>query len=261
MAVAMENKVAQGNVFAASGAEASFVEPTTRYWQDLSAALPERFNAAPPYRYGYPARLPCGRFLVLPLRRLASEREAVASLIVNQASHAVAAALAEHMAEQARRLGADLIVGLPTLGLGLAAMVSQRLGHARYLPLGYSRKLWYDERLSEPVSSITSPGPGKRLYLDPNMRPLLADTRRVVLIDDAVSTGRTALAAWRLLRALDVDLAGIVVAMMQTIRWQTALAEENPTLPTRVRAVFGCPLFRLAADGWWPVPATEPAIP
>src|SRR5688572_24091367 len=237
----MDNRVAPGKVSAAPGGEADFVEPTTLYWQDITSAVPERFNAVPPYRYGYPARLPCGRFLVLPLRRLSLEREAVASLIVNQASHAVAAALAEHMAGQARSLGADLIVGLPTLGLGLAAMVSQRLGHARYVPLGYSRKLWYDDALSAPVSSITSPGPGKRLYLDPNMRPLLADTRRLVLIDDAVSTGRTALAAWRLLQALNVDTAGIVVAMLQTNRWRTALAEEDPALPARVQAVFGCP--------------------
>jgi adenine/guanine phosphoribosyltransferase-like PRPP-binding protein len=233
------------------------IEPTTAYWQDLTPAVPARFRTAPPFRYGYPVRLPCGRFLVLPLRRLITPREAVASLIVNQASHDVAAALAAHMAEGAHKLGADCIAGLPTLGLGLAAMVSQSLGHARYVPLGYSRKVWYDDALSEPVSSITSPGPGKRLYLDPNMRPLLGGGRRVVLVDDAVSTGRTALAAWRLLRRLNVDIAGIVVAMKQTNRWQPALAHAEPTLPGRVPAVFGCPQFTWGDGGWWPVPGTD----
>src|SRR5262245_40985307 len=106
-----------------------FIEPTTAYWQVITPAVPARFSAAPPFRYGYPVRLPCGRFLVLPLRQLAGSREAIASLIVNQASHDVASELAGHMANEARNVGADCIVGLPTLGLGLAAMVAQRLGH------------------------------------------------------------------------------------------------------------------------------------
>ena len=64
----------------------------------------------------------------------------------------------------------------------------------RYVPLGYSRKFWYDDALSEPVHSITSPETGKRLRLDPNLLPLL-DRRRTVLVDDAISTGATAV--WR----------------------------------------------------------------
>lgn len=240
---------------------APFIEPTTEYWQVIMPTVPARFRAAPPFRYGYPVQLPCGRFLVLPLRRLAARREAVASLIVNQSSHVVVCELAGHMAEEARNLGADCIVGLPTLGLGLAALVAQRLGHARYVPLGYSRKLWYDDGLSVPVASITSPSAGRRLFLDPNLRPLLGGGRRVVLVDDAISTGRTAVAAWRLMDGLEIEIAGIVVAMKQTNRWLSALADADPTLPARVRAVFGCPLFILAEDGWWPVSGTQPAPP
>ena len=41
---------------------------------------------------------------------------------------------------------------------------------AGILVLGYSRKFWYDEELSAPVSSITSPGQVKRVYLDPRMK-------------------------------------------------------------------------------------------
>jgi adenine/guanine phosphoribosyltransferase-like PRPP-binding protein len=241
-------------------ADTFFVEPTTEYWQSLTPEVPARFRTAPPFRYGYPVRLPCGRFLVLPLRRLPADGEAVASLIVNQASHAAAAALAGHMAELARSLDAACIAGLPTLGLGLAATVAEHLGHTRHVPLGYSRKLWYDEGLSEPVSSITSPGPGKRLYLDPNVLSLLRG-HRVVIVDDAISTGRTALAAWRLMRRLEIEVACIVVAMKQTNRWQAALADADPALPQRVRAVFGCPLFGWSEDGWWPVPTTEPVVP
>lgn len=93
-------------------AENFFTEATTDYWQNLTSGIPSRFSATPPYRFGYPVRLPCGRFLVLPLRRLPDGSRAVASLIANQASNVVVAALANHMAAQARTLGADVIVGL-----------------------------------------------------------------------------------------------------------------------------------------------------
>src|ERR1700735_2295044 len=95
------------------------------------------------------------------------------------------------MAVQARALDAEVIVGLPTLGLAFASLVAERLGQSRYVPLGYSRKFWSEDALSEPVSSITSPELGKQLRLDPNLLPLIRG-RRVALADDAISTGATA---------------------------------------------------------------------
>src|SRR5579862_6753404 len=106
-------------------ANETYTEPTTGYWQELTATIPVRFGASPPYRFGYPVRLPCGRFLVLPLRQLPDGDRAVASLIANQASNAVVAALADHMAERARELAAEIVVGLPTLGLAFASLVAE----------------------------------------------------------------------------------------------------------------------------------------
>ena len=97
---------------------------------------------------------------------------------------------------------------------------------------------------------------GKQLRLDPNLRPLL-ENRRVVLIDDAVSTGVTAVAAVRLLQKIGVDIAGMVVAMKQTNRWEAAAA----MLPLAVRAVYGCPLFERSDAGWMPLTGTEPGVP
>jgi adenine/guanine phosphoribosyltransferase-like PRPP-binding protein len=231
-----------------------YTEATTGYWQDLTPEVPARFPATPPYRFGYPATLPCGRVLVLPLRELPDGDRAVASLIANQASNLVVAALADHMATQARTFDAEIVVGLPTLGLAFASEVAERLGQPRYVPLGYSRKFWYDDALSEPVSSITSPDAGKKLRLDPNLLPLI-EGRRVVLIDDAISTGATALAAVRLLQKVGVEIAGMVVAMKQTNRWQAS----TTALP--VRAVFGCPLFQRGEGGWIPLAETQPDIP
>jgi len=190
----------------------------------------------------------------VPLRELPDGDRAVASLIANQASNLVVAALADHMATQARTFDAEIVVGLPTLGLAFASEVAERLGQPRYVPLGYSRKFWYDDALSEPVSSITSPDAGKKLRLDPNLLPLI-EGRRVVLIDDAISTGATALAAVRLLQKVGVEIAGMVVAMKQTNRWQAS----TTALP--VRAVFGCPLFQRGEGGWIPLAETQPDIP
>jgi adenine/guanine phosphoribosyltransferase-like PRPP-binding protein len=239
-------------------ANETYTEPTTGYWQELTATIPARFPASPPYRFGYPVRLPCGRFLVLPLRRLPDGDRAVASLIANQVSNAVVSALADHMATRAHELDAEVVVGLPTLGLAFASLVAERLGQPRYVPLGYSRKFWYDDALSEPVSSITSPEAGKQLRLDPNLRSLI-EGRRVVLIDDAISSGVTAVAAMRLLHKIGADVAGMVVAMKQTNRWETAVE----TLPTMlaIRAVYGCPLFQRSDAGWLPIAETEPEVP
>jgi adenine/guanine phosphoribosyltransferase-like PRPP-binding protein len=238
--------------------ETFFTEPTTSYWQELTPDVPPRFSAGPPFRFGYPVRLPDERVLVLPLRQLPSGDRAVASLIANQASHTVVTALADHMAAQAKSFEAEMIIGLPTLGLAFASLTAARLGRARYVPLGYSRKFWYDDALSEPVSSITSPEAGKLLRLDPNLLSL-TEGRRIVVVDDAISTGATAVAAVRLLHRIGAVVAGVVVAMKQTNRWEIAL-EALPARPP-VRAVYGCPLFRRGEDGWWPLPETQPLIP
>jgi adenine/guanine phosphoribosyltransferase-like PRPP-binding protein len=163
----------------------------------------------PPYRFDYPARLPDGRVLLLPLRELPEGGRAVASLIANQASFGVVSALADHMAALGRTAGIDIVVGLPTLGLAFAPLVAERLGHERFAPLGYSRKFWYQDALSEPLFSITSPGGEKRLYLDPSVVPLLRG-KRICLVDDAVSTGSSLLAAYRLLSRLGLELAAVV---------------------------------------------------
>jgi adenine/guanine phosphoribosyltransferase-like PRPP-binding protein len=238
--------------------EPFFTESTTGYWQELTPEVPSRFVSGPPFRFGYPVRLPDSRVLVLPLRQLPDGDRAVASLIANQASQAVVAGLADHMAVLARQFGAEVVVGLPTLGLAFAALVAERLGHSRYVPLGYSRKFWYDDELSEPVNSITSPEAGKRLRFDSNMLPLL-ECRRIVLVDDAISTGATAVAAIRLLSRAGAAIGGVTVAMKQTNRWEAAMTVLPQT--TAVRAVYGCPLFRRSDDGWWPIPETEPAVP
>ncbi len=239
-----------------SFAQDDFIRPTTDFWQEILAADDPAAGSSAPFRYGYPARLPDGRALVLPLRRLPQGDRAVASLIANQASFAVCRTLSGFMAEDARVLGAEVVVGMPTLGLVFAPLMAEMMGHANYVPLGYSRKFWYRDDLSEPVHSITSPDKrGKSVFIDPNMLPRLAG-KRVAVVDDAVSSGTTVVAVMTLLSRLDCAVAGVVVAMRQGVNWRTTLGDFDPALPGLVRGAFAAPLFTRVEGGWAPIPGT-----
>jgi adenine/guanine phosphoribosyltransferase-like PRPP-binding protein len=223
-----------------------FTEATTDYWQRIVEPDP---HAKPegPWQFGYPASLPNGRVLVLPIRQLTSEpTHAVASLIINQASLEVTQTLGTMLAQALKPHAPEMLVGLPTLGLALAPVVAQSLGHARYVPMGYSRKFWYDEALSTPVRSITSPRAEKRVYLDPNQLDLIRG-KRLALVDDAVSTGTTLLAAWDLIESLGGTVVVCGVAMLQGTRWVDKLGAARST---RVVGVLKSPLLRASASGW-----------
>lgn len=229
-----------------------WIVPTTSFWQTIRPPAADRASSVPPYRYAYSARLPDGSELDLPLRRISgTPNRALASLIANQASFEVVAALAAFMADLARPLSPQVVVGLPTLGLAFAPLVAQHLGMSNFVPLGYSRKFWYTEALSVPVRSLTTPGAGKQLYRDPNLVPRLAGLRAVV-VDDAISSGQTAAAAVGLLAKAGAEVGGIVVAMLQGSAWRAHLASMGSAWPQKVHGVFHSPRFVRAPNGWIP---------
>ncbi|HWL83336.1 MAG TPA: phosphoribosyltransferase [Roseomonas sp.] len=213
------------------------------YWQDFEAT-----PAAPPFGESYPAPMPDGRALRLPLRDYGSI--AVTGFIANQASFTVLRALCGWMAAAARPLGAEVVVGLPTLGHVFGGPVAEALGHANWVAPGYSRKTWYDPAYSAPTASSTTPD-ARRIWLDPRLLPRLAG-RRVLLVDDVISTGSSALAGLALLAAAGVRPVGLGVAMAQGDRWREAWPAEIP-----VAAAFATPLFRRGEEGWVPDPATR----
>jgi adenine/guanine phosphoribosyltransferase-like PRPP-binding protein len=216
------------------------------FWQELCPAgtLP---RPAAGFDGVFPATLPDGREIALPIRALPGEGgEGVASLIVTQASFAVERALVAAMAACAATARPEVVVGVPTLGLPLARGVAEALGHARYAALGTSRKFWYDEALSAPLSSITSPGQDKRLWLDPRLLPLLAG-RRILLVDDVVSTGRSMAAALDLLARAGVAPVAIAVAMTQTRAWQARLGPAADL----VTGAIATPLLKRTPEGFW----------
>lgn len=220
------------------------------FWQTIDPA--GTLEDGGPLSDAYPARLADGRRLLLPIRALADGRHGLASLIVNQASFEVLAALADDLAAQLRPHAPDVVVGLPTLGLTLAAAVAERLGHSRYVPCGTSRKFWYVEELSVPMSSVTTHHV-KRLYVDPRMLPLLKG-RRVALVDDVISSGTSIVAGLSLMAAVGVEPVAVGAAMLQTDRWRAALTDLSPVWPDRVVGSLATPLLERAGDGWRPTP-------
>lgn len=227
-------------------------DPTTEYWQRIVTRDELDVPAEPPYQRAFPALLPDGRYLVLPLRGVpGSPDRCVASLIANQASLDVVETLAGFMAEKARAFDAELVVGLPTLGLAFAPLVARNLGFSRYIPFGYSRKYWYDEKLAVPVRSLTTPNSSKMLYVDPNLAGMLKG-RRVLVVDDAVSTGQTMTSALELLARCDAHIAGVVVAMCQGDAWREHLRDAQGQ-PIPLAGAFDSLRMRRTEAGWTPV--------
>lgn len=206
------------------------------YWQGFTA-LP----APRPWRRSYPAPMPDGSALWLPIRDLGET--AIAGLIANQASFTVLDRLVGWLAAEAAPLAPSIVLGLPTLGHAVAPMLARALGHPGWAAAGYSRKLWYDEALSVPVSSITTPD-ARRLWLDPRLLPRLAG-QRILLVDDVLSTGRSIQAGLALMRTAGLAPVGVGALMTQTERWKTGWDETIPV----VRA-FSTPLFRRTEEGW-----------
>ena len=224
--------------------------PPHEFWQQVYP--PASFRAEDRYGDRFPATFRDGRQIVLPIRQLPDGKHALASLIINRASFAVQDAIAEGLAAELAPFDPDVIIGLPTLGLTVASGVARKLGHARYVPLGTSLKFWYEERLSVPLSSITSPGHNKRLYVDPRMLPLMEGSR-AALVDDVTSSGVSMAAGIDLITACGIEPVVLGVAMLQTRRWGRRLAEIGEHWPQRMRAVFETPMLVRQPDATWAV--------
>ena len=221
------------------------------YWQ----AFTEEPATPEPLTDRFAAPMPDGRRLLLPLRDFGDT--AVAGLIANQAAFPVLDQLAEWVADAARPLRPEIVMGLPTLGHTVGAAVARALGHPNWVAPSTTRKRWYDDALSVPLTSITAPATGanatRRMWLDPRLLPRLAG-RRVLLVDDVVSTGSSASAGLALARLAGVEPVALAVAMIQGRLWRAAWPNAIPVV-----AAFETPRFQRAVGGW--VPADKSPSP
>ncbi len=214
---------------------------TFEYWQKFSPA-PD----PPPevWHDSYAAPMRDGSALLLPLRDYGAT--AIAGFIVNQGAFSVVDTLVNWLAADVRHLSAEIVVGLPTLGHTLGAGVARVLGHDNWVAPGTTRKLWYDEALSVATRSVTSPGEGRTMWLDPRLLHRLAG-RRVLLIDDVISTGSSARAGMGLLARAGITPVAFAVAMAQGDEWRKTWNADIPLI-----AAFETPIFERSGDGWKP---------
>ena len=228
------------------------------YYDRIVAAAEMPVLPPPPYRDSFPVKLPDGDWALLPFLALPPDfTTAIAYLCITENSFALEERLSSAMADLARPLEADVVVGMPTLGMVLAASVGKRLGHPHYVPLSYSRKFWFEDELSIPVNSITTPVQPKTVFIDPRLLERL-EGKRVLLVEDVISTGGTVAAELALMKKIGADVIGVVTAIRETRVWIDKLSAIDPAYRALVTSPICCPLFRRSGDGWMPDPSTMP---
>jgi adenine/guanine phosphoribosyltransferase-like PRPP-binding protein len=125
------------------------------------------------------------------------------------------------------------------------------------VPLSYSRKFWFEDELSIPVNSITTPVQPKTVYIDPRLIERL-EGKRVLLVEDVISTGGTIAAELALMKKIGAHVVGVVTAIRETRVWADRLAAIEPAYPALVLSPIRCPLFRKSEAGWVPDWSTLP---
>jgi len=207
----------------------------------------------PPAPYGdfCPIPLASGLQVNLPIEPLPGTDEAIVLLMSNQTPFEVEAALSERLTELAAPLRPEAIVGVPTMGLDYARQVALRLGLPHYVACGISPKYWYDPALSVPISSITSPGAKKRLYLDPSLVERVKG-KRTLIVDDVVATGGSAFAAISLMRLAGANLLGLAAPFVEGDDWKALLGTLGPEWPRRIWTIAPIPRLKRTPGGWIP---------
>lgn len=86
----------------------------------------------------------------------------------------------------------------------------------------------------------------KKVYLDPHQLSLVKG-KKVVIIDDAVSSGQTLKATWDMLERIGCDIQACGVVMKQGSKWIDILGAERSA---KLVHVLESPLLRAVEDGW-----------
>ncbi len=139
-------------------------------------------------------------------------------------------------------------MSVATMGIPLAIEVSRALGLDDYVILHKTPKIHLGDSFAEPVRSITT-ATQQTLRLDP-ARVGAVRGRRVVVVDDVISTGASTSAALALVRRAGGDPVAVGVLMTEGTAWQGVLGNDAP----RVMALGSMPMFRPDPAGGDPRP-------
>jgi adenine phosphoribosyltransferase len=154
-------------------------------------------------------------------------------------------------AELAERLAPhepDIIATNATCGIPVAIEVSRALGLDDYLVLQKTKKIHLADAFTRPLRSITT-DTTQELRLD-RARQHLVEGKRVVIVDDVISTGTSLHAAAGLVRAAGGELAAIGVLLAEGSDWVDLLGPEDAQL---VESLGTIPVFRRRDSGWEPI--------
>jgi adenine/guanine phosphoribosyltransferase-like PRPP-binding protein len=154
-------------------------------------------------------------------------------------------------AELAQRLAPhrpDIIATNATCGIPVAMEVSRALGLDDYLVLQKTKKIHLADAITRPLRSITT-DTDQELRLD-RARRHLVEGRRVVVVDDVISTGTSIRAANELVREAGGDLVAIGVLLVEGTDWHDLLGEDAGL----VESLGSIPVFHRTDDGWAPRP-------
>lgn len=150
------------------------------------------------------------------------------------AGRELAAALAEFEPE--------IVVSAATLGIPVAIEVSRAFGFDDYVILQKTNKWHLRDSPSVQLTSITSQH-RQRLILDSSRAAALRG-KRVVFVDDVISTGGSAVAALRLLEQEGIDVVGVGALLAEGDAWCGALG----AYAARVRVLGDLPTFSSPED-------------
>jgi adenine phosphoribosyltransferase len=185
----------------------------------------------------------------LPLVPL-NESVAIALLMVIDQGVAFGARVGAALAEAARPLSPEIVVGAATLGIPVAIEVSRSLGLDEYVVLQKSPKIHLADALRESLRSVTSHGE-QVLMLDRRAVPLLAG-RRIFVVDDVVSTGSSLAAMLRLVRRAGAEVVGVGVILTEGHDWRAVLGPDAAL----VRGLGHIPVFRISEGRAEAIPET-----
>ncbi len=186
--------------------------------------------------------------LELPVVPVAPEL-AIALLVVPDHGVRFLARAGNDLAALVTEQAPQVVAGTATQGIPVAIELTRALGLDDYLVLQKTRKIHLADALTEPLRSITT-AEQQTLMLDRARAAGLAG-RRVVLVDDVISTGGSVLASLRLLRAAGADVVAIAALLAEDGGWRDALGPDAALVHT----LGAVPLFAPSGDARW-----EPAV-
>ncbi|MBN9612024.1 MAG: adenine phosphoribosyltransferase [Actinobacteria bacterium] len=159
----------------------------------------------------------------LPLVSISDELTIALFMTIDTPISVLATACRE-LAEMLAELKPEVIATAATLGIPVAFEVARALGLEDVVVLQKSNKVHLAGSPAIELESITTAG-RQRLILD-RARAHLVAGRRVLFIDDVVSTGSSVAAAIGLLRQSGADIVGIGALFAEGEAWRERLGTD-----------------------------------